>query len=410
MYSPSNADQIPKSSMSGSSYQGAKQIQEDSFFTFQSECGEFIAAGCFDGHGGECGKVSSNCASEFFSRYFQSYWEQCLTWSDDMWKDRLKNMFRTVHDEIRKNLSQYSSTSSHELPGTSPSVIDDNGVVRKSNGLPMHGGTTATVVVVIFDRSSQVWRCVTANVGDSDTILVSHVNPADSSDSKENNNASTETSSGGGFAWEKISVDHGPERLSEFRRIQQLPEEKFPIKLLFVYDKEDVNFKYECPLVFNEDGSRVSKYVENPWGNDLRPTNVRYDPAVYAVTPQSVYIDTTCIAMTRALGDFYAHQFGVTAEPDVSVRVLAAAHSHTILIGSDGVWDCWRYDKFSEFVHDLHRHDRSVVQTVQTILDETLQLAVKHFGKSNYDDATLISIHLDSPVVNSRSRRCSLTS
>jgi hypothetical protein len=39
----------------------------------------------------------------------------------------------------------------------------------------------------------------------------------------------------------------------------------------------------------------------------LRPTNVRYEPAVYAVSPPGVTKDGTCLAMTRALGDFYAH-------------------------------------------------------------------------------------------------------
>ena len=101
-----------------------------------------------------------------------------------------------------------------------------------------------------------------------------------------------------------------------------MPTDKYPTKLLFVYDKANVCRKYECPLVFLDDGTKDPKFVKNPWGNSLRPTNVRYDPAVYAVSPYGVQHDITCIAMTRSLGDFYAHQFGLSHEPDVTFNEL----------------------------------------------------------------------------------------
>lgn len=77
---------------------------------------------------------------------------------------------------------------------------------------------------------------------------------------------------------------------------------QYPSKLLFIYDKNNVFRKYSCPLVFRPDGQRDPSYVENPWGLGLHPTNVRYEPAVYAVTGPEVTKDTTCIAMTRSIG------------------------------------------------------------------------------------------------------------
>ena len=126
----------------------------------------------------------------------------------------------------------------------------------------------------------------------------------------------------------------------------------------------------------------------------LHPTNVRYEPAVYAVTPRSISKDSTCIAMsarsadtqgvargvaalspspslirfhfccvvvpkrTRAIGDYYAHQFGLTHVPSISVKRISCADSgsedttqahtnsyatseqaYTIFVASDGVWD-----------------------------------------------------------------------
>jgi len=130
-----------------------------------------------------------------------------------------------------------------------------------------------------------------------------------------------------------------------------------------VYDKTNVFRKYECPCVFLPDGTKDQQFVANPWGHGLHPTNVRYEPAVYAVTPRSVSKDSTCIAMCRALGDYYAHQFGLTHQPSITVKRISCADSqsddtsqshmnsyatseqaYTIFVASDGVWDVWRYD------------------------------------------------------------------
>ena len=51
--------------------------------------------------------------------------------------------------------------------------------------------------------------------------------------------------------------------------------------------------------------------------------------------------------MTRPLGDFYAHEYGVTAAPEVRTIPLAQVRlSHpALLLASDGVWDIWDYDE-----------------------------------------------------------------
>merc|ERR1719296_513026 len=66
----------------------------------------------------------------------------------------------------------------------------------------------------------------------------------------------------------------------------------------------------------------------------LHPTNVRYEPAVYAVSPGNIYQDATCIAMTRSLGDFYGHQFGLTYIPTIQsialkTPILTSKHGPT---------------------------------------------------------------------------------
>lgn len=56
-------------------------------------------------------------------------------------------------------------------------------------------------------------------------------------------------------------------------------------------------------------------------------------------------LEPQSLAVTRALGDFYMHTFGVTWKPEVvsvDLRAKAADLSAlTLVLASDGVWDLW---------------------------------------------------------------------
>jgi serine/threonine protein phosphatase PrpC len=190
--------------------------------------------------------------------------------------------------------------------------------------------------------------------------------------------------------YEFLTVDHGPESQEEYMRVRNLKKEEYPEKLLFVYDKTNVFRKYECPSVFNEDGTKDQTFVANPWGNGLHPTNVRYEPAVYAVTPRTIAKDSTCIAMTRALGDFYAHQFGLTNVPSLLVKKLPAGLDFTLLVASDGIWDCWKYEDFMQFVNDQFNKGKNITDVGTTVLNESIQRAITNFGSKHYDDACIV--------------------
>jgi serine/threonine protein phosphatase PrpC len=131
----------------------------------------------------------------------------------------------------------------------------------------------------------------------------------------------------------------------------------------------------------------------------LHPTNVRYEPAVYAVTPRSVSKDSTCIAMTRALGDFYAHQFGLCATPSINIRTINhnentnENNNYTILLASDGIWDCWKYEEFHTYCNEqlLKQNDINNISMMGEItLDESICRAITNFGNKHYDDACLV--------------------
>jgi len=167
-------------------------------------------------------------------------------------------------------------------------------------------------------------------------------------------------------------------------------------KLLFIYDQNKSTHKYQCPLVFLDDGTKDPKYAKNPWSHDLRPTNVRYDPAVYAVSPRGVEYDVTCIAMTRSLGDFYGHQFGLSYIPDVTFNEIEIEnHEYIITVGSDGIWDCWKWNEWSEYINDLMtKADNRLDVVVKSALRHSVQKAKACFGDDSYDDASLVFIAL----------------
>ncbi len=110
----------------------------------------------------------------------------------------------------------------------------------------------------------------------------------------------------------------------------------------------------------------------------------------------------------RALGDFYAHQFGLTWEPSISIKRLSAADHHhandtsqvhnstfvspqqtyTIVVASDGVWDCFdeshqllTEDGF-KFVHEVQAAQQAGgMPRIATYNEATKALEYRHAAK-----------------------------
>ena len=378
---------------------GAKTYQEDAWLTYISASEAVYVGAVFDGHGGFNGTVASCTARDYLYRFCTANAAEMESWSAGEWEQLLRDLFERMHAEIKRRFveeSETNNTHANSMAG-SKRYVDDKGIVRSANGDPVHGGSTATVIVMKQDREQGTATLITANVGDSTALLL----PRDSEHSF-------------------LSVDHGPENPDEYARICSLPTSQHPLKLLFVYDKTNQLRKYDCPLVFlppspSSPSQRDPVYVSNPWGHGLHPTNVRYEPAVYAVTPKSVVKDSTCIAMTRALGDFYAHQFGLSWIPSISSKrithkrtttstssassgstadstdAVVESNGFVIVLASDGIWDCWKYEEFHSYLVGLLFDRRlSVGGMGETALDESMERAIANFGNKHYDDACIV--------------------
>jgi serine/threonine protein phosphatase PrpC len=165
--------------------QGAKQHNEDAFLLFQSPGGRLVAGGVFDGHGGLNGRLAASVARDTALAFFEALGDVGTGFSESQWKTKLEDLFAGMQTAIREAFLRQDPVARGPAPrrayrkdpelkrSDSPpgSVLhDDRGVVRRHNGYPVHGGTTATLCVVLAleDGSKSV---VCANVGDSDAIL-----------------------------------------------------------------------------------------------------------------------------------------------------------------------------------------------------------------------------------------------
>ena len=161
--------------------QGAKQWQEDSYAPFNSTNNKVIIGGIWDGHGGYNGRLASRTARDTTLNYFEEFKTVCETWTVEEWKKHLITVFDLAHTAIRQ---AFINETKQSLNQSMQRVIDEKGIVRSTAGDPVHGGTTATVVVCIRPTDPEGdLTIVTANCGDSTGLVV---NLADRSPSKEN--------------------------------------------------------------------------------------------------------------------------------------------------------------------------------------------------------------------------------
>ena len=99
----------------------------------------------------------------------------------DRWRTTLTDLFSHLHSTIRQSFIANFGAASAPAPGHSftnskpPAEqrhIDARGIVRNANGDPIHGGSTATLVVMVKDANGGGATLITANVGDSTAFLV----------------------------------------------------------------------------------------------------------------------------------------------------------------------------------------------------------------------------------------------
>lgn len=353
---------------------GGKEQNEDAVFTFQSHNGSVSAVGVFDGHGQPTfASVCSLISRKLTKAWFMQFEADMPQWTPEMWKKKFENLFTKLHQFVRdqfekmeQNIRQINGTLNGE------SVVDKKGVVRTSHGAPIHGGTTASICVVIRKPDGEQYL-VTAYVGDSDVIIARK---------------------GTTVNFELVTEGHRALNRQEYLRIKELPDEQYPVKLNLVYDVQGVKDPRLLPKVYTKTGEKNDQIASNPRLYGLYSSNIRKEPACYAVTPESVRTDRVRLANTRAIGDYYAEQYGVSHIPEVTVEHIPTDQSFFIIAGSDGVWDTWDYHQVAQWLSNVTRENNLQDIHLTDFLHATRSRAHKVYGTmSVVDDSSLCVIH-----------------
>jgi len=367
-------------SISGFQTQGAKANQEDALTIFSNEEKTVAVAAVFDGHGGFNGQIASKVCVKVLEDFAKNQiFPHYLSFSDSQWSIQLAELFDLFHQSVRKEFVKVETKARLAMRKDISGIVDKKGIVRGLDGYPMHGGTTATVCVYL---NTILPRVICANVGDSNALLIS---------CKKECRRKTKR-------FQHLSAHHGPDNVSEFNRIQSLDIKE---KLGFIYDCSGV-CRAKCPSVFLKNGQKNPDCLKGQWKKGLKPSNVRLEPGMYCISPPNVDKDVTCIAMTRSIGDFYAHQYGLSHEPSISFTDLKKDEEYFISVGSDGIWDCWKWDEFSTFlVKSKLRNIGKIDKVVKEVVLNSVHRAGIYFGKNTIDDASLTLIHVD-PLLKKR--------
>jgi serine/threonine protein phosphatase PrpC len=347
---------ILRSTLTAHSVAGPKQQNEDRGCARINSSHRVQALAVFDGHGGAGGALAAQTAKETCERFLVANDRECDAWNGSQWKQQILQLFATMHSNIRAALVA-------SAPAGERYAVDGQGVVRRADGKPVHGGTTATIVVSSRHADGRRFL-VHANVGDSEAYLVA----------------------GDGKHMLPLTANHKPTNPAEFRRVTAL---RSPLR--FVYDKQGVD-----PEIFQANGEKDERYVRDPWGNGLKPCNVRYEPGSYVSFTDAARGDFVRLAMTRSLGDFYAHPLGVSAEPSINVVELADdVQDAAVCVASDGVWDVWQYEAFAAHVAELKAAN---ALSAERIMVKSMKQAYDNFGRNAYDDSTLVVLQLPNRV------------
>jgi hypothetical protein len=71
----------------------------------------------------------------------------------------------------------------------------------------------------------------------------------------------------------------------------------------------------------------------------------------------------------------------------------------TIVLGSDGIWDCWKFDDFADYVNTCITKEKSLSETCEIVLNESITRAITNFGAKHYDDACLVILSIPTPGI-----------
>ncbi len=204
------------------------------------------------------------------------------------------------------------------------------------------GGTTLSLLII---RENDIW---TVNLGDSEIVLF---------DKSKNE-------------YQVISEDHSPNNINEFKRIIESNPD-----VVFEYDKRKKNNSiiYDLYEKVNDEW-----FMKTPPRQNVYLKNLEEEYATYFGNGENFKLSTT-----RCIGDFnFKDNFGASAKPYVA-KIPKLSENQSIIIASDGFWDCWKYTCILKHLNSQEIHDFKTNHIIRSD---------KYFGSSK-DDATFFYVY-----------------
>lgn len=342
----------------------SKTISEDAYMIFKVPNITIVAVA--DGHGEtytinntkiQLGHVASCTALHCAKDEFNKIKNDMFYYDETIFYNFLKELFKKMHEKIKETLLKLGFIKENI----------DEGYVQC--------GTTCSICVHIHNYEPNYGNSciITANVGDSDVLSVPFQGNMDST---------------------KISTSHIPTSKREYDRINNI-DYPFPYKpALFKYKTLEFDPVYQRKIqVENHINFDMHGRVKTDYLKTVITKNIDNEISSYIKSPRGPdYI----VAMTRALGDFYLHNFGMTCEPNISIDY----HSNIFLfVGSDGIWDGIKTRDIPQKIFKYVNANTSFKDTMKKFYDDALQ-ECKTFFNNNIDDITLIALSTVSTNIN----------
>jgi serine/threonine protein phosphatase PrpC len=313
-----------------------------------------------DGHGGFHGAQLAEKSCEDIMKAMHGMDD---SYDPEKFFETMPALYHQIHMEYKQCMLLGGGTLENGIP-----VV---------HGLHVRGGCTlATMVHSTFQGRAYI---MTANVGDTEVFLF--------------------TVKDGVYRAKQLTTTHCPTSQSEYFRIQKLGMRAGHC----MYDTKKATTVGGHLPIFNDDGTYVvyedtytpykkayaeyhriytavsdakkaglpyhdllpllqkmqaeykiktTEYMNSPDGRRC-PSTVRDDRGAYLMQDTYNSVNMIRLAMTRAIGDYPAHEIGLTTEPAVHLTWLDQEDlgDHAmVFMASDGILDCYEFDNLAKIV------------------------------------------------------------
>ena len=342
---------------------GSRENQDESFVLIDHDS-DLIVNCILDGHGSEYGEHIAKGTKEFMTDKINMEKDKLLANPQEY----LTTLFLEANENCKQILMEVLSKSSIQFK-------EEDGIIysrRYSTSMwsRVRGGTTCTMVVIIKNK------LFTANVGDSKSLLCSHVNCV-----------------------QELTTDQSLEKFEEFKRITDCGG-------LVVYDDQSCE-KHLCSPIYIKD--EYDEFIKTDNGHYYK--NVSKEWATLVSSPSG----DDALAMSRSLGDLSLKRYGVIPNPDIQCVDLDEIFNNLeeqhilnnqeqpivcLVTASDGLWDNWIDGHVCKFVMDpsclkaiIDRPEDGAQRVAKSLMMRNDMFAIENFGSSR-DNATCLVTYI----------------